>query len=159
MNAESSQNKIVTKELVSNKKALFQYELLETLEVGISLLGTEIKSLKDHGGGLQEAYVVEEGGELWLLQSTIAPYKFGASFNHEERRKRKLLAHKREIAQFAKALQERGLSCVPLSMYLKNGKVKVKIALVKGKKAHDKREAIKEREDKRQMQRMMKNHS
>lgn len=146
-----------TKELVSNKKAGFQYEILETLETGIVLVGTEIKSLRDHGGGLQEAYVSIEKGELWLINASIAPYRFGNIHNHEEKRKRKLLAHKREILRIHSQIQEKGLTCIPLSMYLKEGRVKVKIALAKGKKLHDKRETIQKRDDMRSIQRAMKN--
>lgn len=147
------------KELVSNRKAGFNYEILETFETGIVLQGTEIKSLRDHGGSLQEAYVSIDGGELWLVNSSIAPYRFGSLYNHEEKRKRKLLAHKREIIKLQTAIQEKGLTCIPLSIYLKNGRAKVKIALAKGKKLHDKREAIKEREDDKAIKRAMKNFS
>ena len=148
-----------TKELVSNRKAGFQYEILETLETGIVLLGTEIKSLRDHGGSLQEAYITIDKGELWLVNVTIAPYRFGGPHNHEDKRKRKHHAHKREITKLNCAIQEKGLTCIPLSIYLKKGRAKVKIALVKGKKLHDKREAIKEREDNKSIQRAMKNFS
>src|SRR5262249_54215438 len=120
-------NDTPTKELVSNKKAGFLYEILDTLECGIVLLGTEIKSLRDHGGSLQDAYVTCEKSELWLIHASIAPYRFGNIHNHEEKRKRKLLAHKREIRRLQAQVQEKGLTCIPLSMYLKNGKVKVKI--------------------------------
>lgn len=149
-------DKSATKELVSNKKAGFQYEILETLETGIALLGTEIKSLRDHGGGLVEAYISIDNGELWLVNASIAPYRFGNIHNHEEKRKRKLLAHKREIIRLSSQIQEKGLTCIPLSLYLKNGRVKVKIALAKGKKLHDKRETIQKREDDRAIQRAMK---
>ena len=155
MTNESKQAHI--QELVSNKKAFFQYEIVETFETGIVLLGTEIKSLRDHGGSLPEAYVTVNSHELWLIAASIAPYRFGSVYNHEEKRKRKLLAHKREIAKICTAIDEKGLTCVPLSMYLKNGKVKVKIAIVKGKKLHDKRASIKERDNKREVQRAMKN--
>ena len=147
------------KELVSNRKAGFQYEILETIETGVVLQGTEIKSLRDHGGSLQEAYVSIESGELWLVNASIAPYRFGGSYNHEERRKRKLLAHKKEILRMGRTIQEKGLTCIPLSIYLKKGRAKVKIAICKGKKLHDKRESIKEREDDRSIQRAMKNFS
>lgn len=145
------------KELCSNRKAGFQYEILETNETGIALLGTEIKSLRDHGGSLQEAYVSIDNGELWLVNASIAPYRHGSVHNHEERRKRKLLAHKKEIIKLAVAIQEKGLTCIPLSIYLRKGRAKVKIALAKGKKLHDKREAIKEREDTKAIQRALKN--
>jgi len=147
------------KELVSNRKAGFQYEILETLETGIVLQGTEIKSLRDHGGSLQEAYVTIDSGELWLVNASIAPYRFGSLHNHEEKRKRKLLAHKKEITRLNSAIQEKGLTCIALSIYLKSGRAKVKIGIAKGKKLHDKRETIKEREDERSIQRAMKNFS
>lgn len=146
------------KELVSNRKAGYQYEILDTYEAGIALLGTEIKSLRQNGGSLQEAYISIDKGELWLVNASIAPYKFGSVYNHEEKRKRKLLMHKREILKLHSAMQEKGLTCIPLKLYLKNGKVKVKIAIAKGKKLHDKRESIKEKEDTRAMQRMLKNN-
>src|SRR5258708_3383421 len=124
---EKSNKKGQNQELVFNRKATFQYEILESLEVGIVLQGTEIKSLRDHGGGLQDAFISVENGELWLLNSSIAPYKFASHFNHEERRKRKLLAHKKEIIRLHAAIQEKGLTCIPLSIFLKNGLAKVKI--------------------------------
>lgn len=147
------------KELVSNRKAGFQYEILETFETGIVLHGTEIKSLRDHGGSLQEAYVSIDAGELWLVNASIAPYRFGSIYNHEEKRRRKLLAHKREIQKLTASIQEKGLTCIPLSIYLKKGRAKVKIALARGKKLHDKRESIKEREDNKAIQRAMKQHN
>lgn len=148
-----------TADLVSNKRAFHNFEILETFEAGIVLEGTEIKSLRDNGGSLQEAYVKVIGGEVWLIGCHIAPYKYGNIHNHEERRDRKLLLHKREIANLRENTQEKGLTIVPLAFYLKNGRVKIKIALAKGKKAVDKRASIKERDDKRHMQKMMKNRS
>jgi len=144
------------KELVANRKAHFQYEIIETLETGIVLQGTEIKSLRDHGGAIAEAYVTIDNDELWLINSSIAPYRFGAIYNHPERRKRKLLAHKQEIIKLNRGITEKGYTCIPLAMYLKNGRVKVKIALVKGKKLHDKRADIQKRELKRTIDRSMK---
>jgi SsrA-binding protein len=144
------------KELASNKKAFYNYEVLETLEVGIALVGTEIKSLRNNGGSLQDAYIQVGGGELWLINASIAAYKFGNIHNHEERRRRKLLAHKKEITSIQTSIQEKGLTCIPLSMYLKNGRVKLKLGLARGKKLHDKRETIKEREETRAMQKMLK---
>lgn len=146
-------------ELVSNKKASFNYEILETFEAGIVLLGTEIKSLRDHGGNLLDAYVKIVKGELWLVGSSIAPYRFGNVYNHEERRERKLLMHKREINRLKEATQEKGLTLIPLSFFLKNGRVKVKIATAKGKRTADKRDSIKERDDKRRMESALKNSS
>jgi SsrA-binding protein len=147
-----------SKDLVSNRKAFYEYEIIETFEVGMQLMGTEIKSLRAHGGSLQEAFISVERGELWLIGSSIKPYAFGSVYNHEERRKRKLLAHRKEILTISSAIQEKGLTCVPLSLYLKGGLAKLKIAIAKGKKIHDKRETIKAREDKRSIDRLMKQY-
>ena len=141
-------------ELVSNRKAGHDYEILETFEAGIVLVGTEIKSLKNHGGSLQDAFVDAKGAELWLMNSTISPYVFGNVYNHEDKRPRKLLMHKREIEKIRRTVTEKGLALIPLSIYLnKKGIAKVKIAIAKGKKAYDKRAALKEREDKRSIER------
>lgn len=145
------------KELVSNRKAGHDYEILETFEAGIILLGSEIKSLRNHGGSLQDAYVDVRGPSPTLLNSSIAPYSKGGTgvFNHEERRPRKLLMHKREIEKLRRAAQEKGLAVIPLSIYLNpKGIAKVRIALAKGKKAHDKRAALKEKADRRSMDRL-----
>jgi SsrA-binding protein len=145
-----------TSDLVSNRKATHNFEIMETSEAGIALVGTEIKSLRDNGGSLQEAYIKVIKDELWLIGCTIAPYRFGNIHNHEERRDRKLLMHKREIAHLKVATQEKGLTIIPLAFYLKNGRVKIRIALAKGKKTIDKRSAIKERDEKREIQKAMK---
>jgi SsrA-binding protein len=146
-------------ELASNRKATFNFEILETFEAGIMLQGTEIKSLRDHGGNLQDSYVKILRGEMWLIGCSIAPYRLGNIHNHEERRERKLLMHKREIDHLKEGTQEKGLALIPLSFYLKNGRVKVKLALAKGKKTIDKRATIKERDDKRRIDKAMKNFS
>jgi SsrA-binding protein len=143
-------------DLVSNRKAHHNYEILETLESGIVLLGTEIKSLRDHGGNLQDSYVVFHRGEAYLKNSSISPYKFGNIYNHEERRERKLLLHKRELLRLKSVIDEKGLTIIPLSMYLKHGLVKVRLGVAKGKKAYDKRASLKARQDKREMDRSMK---
>jgi SsrA-binding protein len=142
-------------ELVSNRKATHDYEVLETFEAGIVLLGSEIKSLRNHGGSLQDAYVDVRGQEVTLLNSSIAPYSHGGVFNHEDKRPRKLLLHKREIERLRRLVQEKGLAVIPLSIFLKKGIAKVRIAVAKGKKAYDKRAALKERDDKRSMQRAL----
>lgn len=141
------------RDLVSNRKAHFQYEILETFEAGIALLGTEIKSLRAHGGSIQEAYVKINNGELWLVGSSIAPYRFGNIHNHPETRDRKLLMHHYEIERLRRDIQEKGMTLVPLAMYLKKGRVKVKIAVARGKRTFDKRLATKERDEKRNIQR------
>jgi SsrA-binding protein len=140
-------------ELVSNRRASFDYEILDTFEAGIVLFGTEIKSLRAHGGSLQDAYVDIKGSELWLMQASIAPYNFGNIHNHEEKRERKLLMHKQEIDRIRRQITQKGLTVIPLSIFLKKGIAKVKIAIAKGKKNYDKRAALKERDDARAMQR------
>ncbi len=143
-------------DLVSNRRATFNYEILETFEAGIILQGTEIKSLRDHGGTLQDAYVKVFDRELWLVGASIAPYKFGNIHNHEERRERKLLMHKREINRLKEATVEKGLTVIPLALYLKNGRVKVRLAIAKGKRNIDKRATTREREVKRDIDRALK---
>lgn len=143
-------------DLASNRRATHDYEILETFEAGLVLQGTEIKSIRMHGATLQESYVRIIKGEVWLVGCHVAPYRFGNIHNHEERRDRKLLMHKREINRLKKATQEKGLTIVPLALYLKNGRVKIKIGLAKGKKHADKRADLKEKDIKRQMQQAMK---
>lgn len=143
-------------DLATNRRAFYDYEILETFEAGIILTGTEVKSLRAGGGNLQDGYVKVLGEALWLIGVSIAPYTFGNIYNHEEKRDRKLLMHKREIVRLAEAVNQKGLTLLPLSLYLKGGKIKAKIALARGKKQHDKRGAIMEREKKREMDRAMK---
>lgn len=143
-------------DLVSNRKAFHDYQILETFEAGISLMGSEVKSLRNHQGSLQDAYVLLAEGAVILKNMSIAPYSQAAMFGHEERRERKLLLHKREIAKLIKATQDKGITIIPLSVYLKGGYIKVKIGIARGKKAHDKRSAIKEREAKREIERALK---
>lgn len=143
-------------DLVSNRRIFHDYEILETFEAGIILMGTEIKSLRQSGGSLQDAYVDVRKNELYLLQCSIAPYKHGNIYNHEEKRPRKLLMHKREIERLRRATQEKGLALVPLAIYLtKRGFAKVKIAIARGKKRFDKRAALKEREATRSVERAL----
>ena len=144
------------KDLSVNRKAFHDYEILETYEAGIVLVGTEVKSLRDGGGHIQDSYIRVLNGEAFLISSTILTYKFGNIHNHEEKRDRKLLLHKNEILALKRATEEKGLTVVPLSMYLRKGKVKLKIGIARGKKMHDKRQAVKERDDKRRMEREIK---
>lgn len=153
MNAKASGD------LVSNRRATHDYEILETFEAGLALQGTEIKSLRNNGGSLQESYVRVINDEIWLIGAHIAPYRFGNVHNHEERRDRKLLMHKREISKLKVATQEKGLTIVPLGIFLKEGRAKIKIATARGKKTFDKRETIKARDEKRNIDRVMKNYS
>ncbi|MEM8727674.1 MAG: SsrA-binding protein SmpB [Chlamydiota bacterium] len=143
-------------ELVSNRRARYGYEILETFEAGIALQGTEIKSLRNHGGSLQNAFVLIAKGEAWLKNASIAPYSFGNIHNHQEDRDRKLLLRKREIDKLKCSTEQKGLTVIPLSVYLSKGKAKVKIAVARGKKERDKRFAIKEREQKRSIERALK---
>lgn len=143
-------------DLVSNRRATHDYEILETFEAGIALQGTEIKSIRNNGATLQDAFVKVLDNELWLIGCNIAHYKFGNIHNHEEKRDRKLLMHKREINRIKVATQEKGLTVIPLALYLKNGRIKVRIATAKGKKSYDKRADIKERDEKRNIQQAMK---
>ncbi len=146
----------MTKELVSNRRAYHNFEILESFEAGVALQGTEIKSLRASGGSLQEAYVRIIRDELWLIGASIAPYKYGNINNHEERRDRKLLVHKRELLRLSVQTREKGMALVPLSLYLKEGRIKCKFGIAKGKKKHDKRTAIMDREKKREMDRATK---
>lgn len=143
-------------ELVSNRRANYDYEVLETFEAGIILLGSEIKSLRNHGGSLQDSYVDVRSDDILLLNASIAPYSHGGTFNHEDRRPRKLLLHKREMATIRRLVHEKGLAVIPLSIYLnKKGIAKIRIATAKGKKAYDKRASLKEKEDQRSVQRAL----
>lgn len=143
-------------DLVSNRKARHNFEILETFEAGIVLTGTEVKSLRDNGGSLQESYIRVKANELWLIGCHIAHWKFGNINNHEERADRKLLMHKKEIIRLKSATQEKGLTIVPLAMYLKNGRVKIKIGTARGKSHLDKRKSLKEKDEKRRIQHALK---
>ncbi len=152
----SSGKKKSDNDLVSNRKARHEFEILETFEAGMVLVGTEIKSLRDHAGSLQEAYIRIVKNVPTLIGAFIAHYKFGNIYNHEERRDRTLLLHKKEIETLKRAQEQKGLTIVPLSIYLKKGFAKVKLGIARGKKLHDKREAIKERDQKRMIEKMVK---
>lgn len=144
------------KELVSNRKAFHNYEILDTFEAGVILLGTEIKSLRANQGSLSEAYILVSDGEAILKNSSIPPYKFGSVYNHEEKRSRKLLLHKMELKKLKIASNEKGLTIIPLSLYLKDGLAKIKIAIARGKHEYDKRQALKEKSAKRSIERILK---
>ena len=146
-------------EIVKNRKAFHDYEILDSFEAGIVLTGTEIKSIRATGASLQEAYIQVLRGELYLIGAHIAPYSHGSIYNHQERRDRKLLMHRREITKLKESSQEKGLALIPLSLYFKKGKVKMSVALCKGKKLFDKRESMKERDEKRRMDAAKKSHA
>jgi SsrA-binding protein len=141
-----------------NKRARHDYEILETWEAGIVLTGTEVKSLRDGRAQVTDAYAVVKDGELWLLNAHIAPYAQGNIWNHDPLRTRKLLLHHKEIVKLIGAVERKGLTLVALELYFKQGRAKVRIGLARGKKAHDKRADLKEREDQRDMQRALKVH-
>jgi len=141
--------------IASNRKAGFEYTLLERFEAGIALQGSEIKSIRAGQISIQEAYVdVENGKEAWLLEAHIAPYEqAGKFFNHEPRRKRRLLLHKKEIRELWNNVRIKGNTVVPTRVYLKDGRAKIEIALAKGKKAYDKRATIAKRDEARSNER------
>ncbi len=146
-----------SKNIAQNKKARHDYAVLDTLEAGIALTGTEVKSCRAGGVSLVDSYATIREGNLILLGTHIAPYAFGNRENHEERRNRRLLVHKKEILRLKKNIEQKGLTLIPLSFYFNShGRVKVSIGICRGKNAGDKRETLKEREDKRDMDRMRK---
>jgi len=152
-----SKNEHSQKVNIKNKKASFEYEFIEEFEAGIQLSGTEIKSLREGKASIKEGYCIFKSGELFLKNVNISPYTEGSYNNHEALRDRKLLLHKKEIEKLSKKLKDVGLTIIPIKMYLnEKGWAKVKIALAKGKKLYDKRQSLKQKDDKRQIDRMMK---
>lgn len=140
-----------TKLIVSNRKARHNYEIENTFEAGMVLVGTEVKSCRDGQANLADAYVAVQDGEPWLLQCHIAPYSHGNRSNHEPTRPRKLLLHAYEIVQLSEAVEREGKTIVPLRLYFKEGKAKAEIAIARGKKLHDKRRDIAQKSDERRM--------
>lgn len=130
------------KTLAENKKAYHEHTVLEKREAGISLLGTEVKSIKDRNVSLKDGYCSIKNGELYLKNVHISPYPYGNRINHDPLRERKLLLHKGEIVKLSSKINEKGLTVIPLRIYLKKGKVKVELGLCKGKRLHDKKEEI-----------------
>ena len=146
-------------EIVKNKKAFFQYEILEDIEVGIVLKGTEVKSLRQKKVSLLDAYATFKGDELFMINARIEPYDHDTSFNHDPVRSRKLLLKKKELMRLKGKIREKGFVLVPLKLYFKgNRHVKVLLGLGKGKKLHDKRQTIKDRDLKRDAQRELKDY-
>ncbi len=138
------------KPIATNRKALFNYEVFDRLEAGVSLVGSEVKSIRDGGFNFGDSYVEFKGGQLFLVGCRIGPYSHSNQQNHREDRDRKLLLHKREILKMGGKATERGFTIVPLRAYFKNGRVKIEIGLARGKKTHDKRESIKRRDIERE---------
>ena len=136
--------------IADNRKASHDYHLIETFEAGVALLGTEVKSIREGGANLRDSFARIEAGEVWIYNVHISAYRNRGYSDHDPTRRRKLLLHRQEIKKLIGKTTERGMTIVPVRMYLKNGRVKVAISLAKGKKAHDKRETIKRRETDRE---------
>jgi len=141
------------KVVATNKKARFEYFLLEHFEAGLSLQGSEIKSIRAGQASLAESYVRVEEGQAWLMDAHIAPYIQANRFNHDPRRPRRLLLHKKQIRELFEAVRQKGVTIVPTRMYLKDGRAKLEIAIAKGKKMHDKRQEIAKKDAEREMAR------
>lgn len=157
MNTKKTKKESANGRLVAeNRKARHNYEFVETFEVGLVLTGTEVKSLRNGQANIAESYATEEDGEIWLINSYIPEYTQANRFNHNPRRRRKLLMHRREMARLANAVHREGMTIVPNRLYFNDrGRVKLQIALAKGRKAHDKREESKKRDWEREKSRLM----
>ena len=146
----------IERTFASNRRAHYEYEILDSVEAGIALTGTEVKALRQGEGSIAESYATVEGDEVWLINSHVPEYSHGNRLNHEPRRPRKLLLKGREISKLHGAVARQGLTLVPLSIYFNgSGRAKVELALARGKKVHDKRETVKERDWKREQQRLL----
>lgn len=143
--------------VAENRKARFAYEVIDTVEAGLVLTGTEVKSLRQGQANIQESYASVEGGEIWLINSYLPEYLQGNRFNHEPRRRRKLLLNKREMARLAQAVEREGMTMVPLKIYFNDrGRAKLLLAIARGKKLHDKRQSEKQRDWAREKGRLLK---
>ena len=143
------------RDVCRNRRAFHEYEVMDRLECGLVLTGTEVKSLRAGHAVIEEAYAKLEDGEVWLVGSDIPEYTMGNRFNHKPRRPRKLLLHRREIDRFAGKASQKGFTLVPLRLYFKNGRAKVELAVAKGKQHHDKRETLKKKDAEREIKRAM----
>lgn len=141
---------------INNRKARHDFNVEETYEAGIVLKGTEVKSLRQGKASFTDSFAYLQDGEIWLRELYIKPYEHGSYYNHDPRRPRKLLLHKKEIRELDKAIQQKGYTLVPLKLYFKHGNAKVLIGVAKGKKQYDKRDSIKEKDVKRQIERNVK---
>ena len=148
----------VEKVVSTNRKAFHNFTILETYEAGLVLRGTEVKSLRESLVNFKDCYASIDNGEAWLIGCHISPYHHGSNANHEPDRKRKLLLHRREIARLLGKVAERGLTLVPLRLYFKNGRAKVELGLARGKKLYDKRAAIRERDERRELAKEARDH-
>ena len=147
------------KVIANNRRALHDYFLEDRIEAGMVLTGTEIKSIRAGRVSLQHSYVMPRGGELWLMEAHIAPYEHGNRENHDPKRPRKLLLHRRQIDRMIDKATARGYTIVPTLMYLKDGRAKLEIALARGKRQYDKRQALAERDSQRQVERALRERS
>ncbi len=146
-----------TRPVAENRKARFSYEVIDTIEAGLVLTGTEVKSLREGQANIQESYASAESGEIWLINSYIPEYLQGNRFNHEPRRRRKLLLNKREMARLSQAVDREGMTMVPLKIYFNDrGRAKLLLAIARGKKLHDKRETERKRDWNREKARLLK---
>ncbi len=145
--------------IASNRAAFHEYFVLDKVEAGLALLGTEVKSIREGKVNIKDGFIRIEGGQAFLENVHIQPWEAGNRQNHEPTRSRRLLMHKREIIEFYSKVREQGLTIVPLRLYFRGGKAKIEVALVKGKKSWDKRQAIAERDAKREMQRAVRRDS
>jgi len=136
-----------------NRKARFNYSIDETFECGLSLVGTEVKSIKEGRISFADSYATVQNDELWLVDLHVTPYAFGNRLNHDPLRKRKLLVHRKEIKRLRRLIEEKGLTLVPLKFYLKKGLVKCEVGIARGKKLFDKRDDIRKRDQKRELER------
>ena len=152
---QSGANEASIKVVSVNRQAFHDYFVERTVEAGISLVGTEIKSIRDGKVNLRGSYAIVRQGEIWLENAHIAAYEHGNRYNHEPLRNRKLLLHKREINQLVERVATKGLTLVPLRLYLKGGRAKIELGLCRGKKLYDKRDAIAERDAKRDIERIV----
>lgn len=156
--SQSKKSELAEEDRISvarNPRATYDYHVLDSWESGIVLTGTEVKSLRNGKASIKEAFGMVRGGEVWLEGMHVTPYEQGNRYNHEPVRSRKLLLHRREIERLVAAIEQKGLALVPLELYFKNGRAKVKLALGKGKKVHDRREDIKRRMADREMARAL----
>ncbi|WP_300765852.1 SsrA-binding protein SmpB [uncultured Bifidobacterium sp.] len=145
-----------TSQIAQNRKARHDFDILERLEAGLSLTGTEVKSLREGRASLAESFVsIDRRGEMWLEGANIPEYLNGTWTNHAPRRKRKLLLHSAQIVKLSRQVEAKGVTIVPLSLYFKDGLVKVEIAVARGRREYDKRQALRERQDNREAQRAM----
>ena len=143
------------KDVCRNRRASHEYDILDRLECGLVLTGTEVKSLREGHANLEDAYARIDGNEVWLIGSDIPEYAMGNRMNHKPKRPRKLLLHRREIGRFAGKASQKGFTLVPLRLYFKGGLCKVELAVCKGKQQHDKREDMKKKDAEREMKRAM----